>query len=201
MLHVALHRHADGTGQSLEDTLDFVVFVLPFRLHVQVHPRCIAQTLEEMQEHLGGHFPYPFTVKLSLPYQPGASTEVECHLAETVVHRQAVAVAFNATLVAQSLEQTLTQGQCRVLNGVVLIDMKVPLAGHREVYVAVLGYLLQHVVEETQSRGDVTLAVTVEVHTDEDVRLAGSAPHLSLAFSSKDRLSYFIPSQVVPENE
>ena len=57
MIDISFYRHFDGSGQRFEDALDLVVLVLSFGLDVQVHLRCVAQTLEEVQEHLGGHLP------------------------------------------------------------------------------------------------------------------------------------------------
>ena len=43
-------------------------------------------TLEEMKEHLGGHLANLLAMELGIPYKPGTTTEVECHLAKTIVH-------------------------------------------------------------------------------------------------------------------
>ena len=64
-----------------------MVLVLPLSAYVQIHLSGVAKALEEMQEHFCGHLADAFAVKLCIPYQPGASAEVETHLTETVVHR------------------------------------------------------------------------------------------------------------------
>ena len=100
---IASDGHLDGTGQSLEDTFDLVVFVRAFRFYVQVHAGSIAQALKEMQEQLGRHIPYFLTVELRIPNQPRTSAEIKRHTAQAIVHRQTVTVAFDPSLIAQSL--------------------------------------------------------------------------------------------------
>ena len=126
-----------------------MVLVLPFGLDVEVHAGGVAQALKEVEKHLGRHFAHLLALELSIPNEPGAAAEVECHLAQAVVHRQAVAVALNAALIAKSLQQTFAESQCRVLDGVVLVDLEVALGVNGEVHHAVLAYLLEHVVEES----------------------------------------------------
>ena len=57
MINVAAHSHFQCSCQGFEYAFDLVMLVLAFGLDVQVHLRCVAQTLEEVQEHLGGHLP------------------------------------------------------------------------------------------------------------------------------------------------
>ena len=79
------------------------MLVLSFCLDIEVHASSIAKTLEEMEEHLGGHLADAFATEIGIPYQPWPSSKVECHRTETVVHGQAVAITLNASFVAQSL--------------------------------------------------------------------------------------------------
>ena len=104
MVDVATDCHLERACQGLEDTFYLVVFVLPLRLDVQVHLGSIAQTLEEVEEHFRRHLANALTEERGIPYKPGTATEVESYRAEAVVHRQAIAVTFYATLVAQCLQ-------------------------------------------------------------------------------------------------
>ena len=100
MIDISPYCHLQGTGQCLENALYLVVLVLSLSLDVEVHPGSIAQTLEEVQEHLCRHFTDSLAMELSVPYQPGASSKVERHLTQAVVHRQTIAITLNAALVA-----------------------------------------------------------------------------------------------------
>ena len=161
------------------------MLILAISTDVEVHLGSIAQTLEEVEEHLCGHFAYLLTIEFGIPYQPRTTTEIEGYAAQTVVHGQAISVALYAALVAKSLQQTLAQGQCRVLDSVMLVNVQVAVAAHSEVYLAVLADLFQHVVEESQSRLYVATPATVQIYSDEYVRLFCRALHLGSAFASE----------------
>lgn len=151
MIDVSLHRHFQRAGKRFEDAFYLVMLVLTLSLDVEVHLCRITQTLEEMLEHLCRHFAHLFSVELGIPNQPWTATEIQCHLTETIIHRQTLAVSFDATLVAQSLQQAFAQGNTRIFNGVMFIHIEVALGVDGEVHHAVLAYLLQHVVEETKT--------------------------------------------------
>ena len=155
MVDVSLYRHFQRTGKRLENAFYLVMLIFALSLDVEVHLCRITQTLEEMLEHLGWHFAHLLSVELGIPNQPWTATEIQCHLTETIIHRQTVAVSFDATLVAQRLQQAFAQGNTRIFNGVMLIHIEVALGVDGEVHHAVLAYLLQHVVEETKTGRDV----------------------------------------------
>ena len=125
MIDVTAHSHFQCSCQCLEDALYLVVLILSFGFDVQIHLSGIAEALEEMQEHLRRHLANLLTVELCVPNQPGATTEVQAYGTETVVHRQGIAIALNASLVAQCSEQTLAQRQSSILNGVMLVNVQV----------------------------------------------------------------------------
>ena len=155
-----------------------------------------------MLEHLRWHFAHLLTMELGIPYQPWSASEVQGYLAEAVIHRQTVSVAFDASLVAQGLQKAFSQGDTRVLDGVMLIDIKVALGVDGEVHHAMLADLFQHMVEEAQTCGYVTLARAVKVHADVDVGLLGGALHLSDAVASKENFCYLVPvHSVLAEDE
>jgi len=184
MEDVATDCHLECAGQSLEDTFNLVMLVLPFGLDVEIHLGSIAEALEEVQEHLRRHLANLLTLEIGLPHQPGAPAKVETDAAEAVVHRQRITVALNAALVAQGAQQTFAKCQGGIFDGVMLVDVQVTLATNGQVNHSVLANLLEHVVEETQACLDVALAVAVEVNLHEDVGLLRSALYLGSALSA-----------------
>ena len=70
MIDVAPYRHLQATGQSLENSLYLMVLIHAFGLDVQVHPRRVAQALEEVEEHLGRHVAHFLATELGIPHQP-----------------------------------------------------------------------------------------------------------------------------------
>ena len=197
MVDVSLHRHFQRASQRLENAFYLVVLVLSLRLDVEVHLCRVAQTLEEVLEHLGRHFAHLLTMELGVPDEPWTASEIQCHLAEAVVHRQTITISLDASLVAQRLEQAFAQGNARVLDGVVLVHVEVALGVDGEVHHAVLAYLLQHVVEEAESGRDVAFAASVEVHLDVDVGFLGGALHLGDAVAGKEDFGYLVPVHAV----
>ncbi len=77
MINVASHSHFQCSCQGFEYAFDLVMLVLSFGLDVQVHLRCVAQTLEEVQEHFGRHFADFFAMEFGIPNQPGATAEIQ----------------------------------------------------------------------------------------------------------------------------
>ena len=64
---------------------------------------------------------------------------------------------------------------------------------NRQVHHAVFAYLFKHVVKETQSCGDVTLACTVQIHLDMDIRFFGLTTNFCDSFASKKYLADLVP--------
>ena len=170
-----------------------MVLILSFGFDVQIHLSGIAEALEEMQEHLRRHLANLLTVELCVPNQPGATTEVQAYGTETVVHRQGIAIALNASLVAQCSEQTLAQRQSSILDGVVLVNVQVAFHADGQIHHAVFANLFQHVVEESQSRLNVAVPVSVQVHLDIDVCFLGGALNFCRAFSAIGNGSHLVP--------
>ena len=197
MVDVSFHCHLERASQRLEDTFYLVVLILALSLDVEVHLCCIAQALEEMLEHLRWHFSHLLTMELSIPNQPWSATEVKCHLSKAIVHRQTIAITFDASFVAQGLQEAFTQGDARVLDSMMFVHVEVALGVNRQVHHAVLAYLLQHVVEESQTSGDVTLARTIQVHLDIDVGLLGGSLHFGDTVTSEEYLCYLVPVHAV----
>ena len=65
------------------------------------------------------------------------------------------------------------------------VDLQVTLGVDDKVDAAVLGNLLEHMVEEPETRRNVTAASTVETHLDGYVSLLGGTLHLCRALAGK----------------
>ena len=100
MMNVTAYGHLDAAGESLEDTFYFVVLIGSLGFDMEVHTGRITQRLEEMEEHLGRLVANFFAGEGGIPHQPGSSSEIERNHALAVVHGQAVAVAFDTSLVS-----------------------------------------------------------------------------------------------------
>ena len=76
MINVSTHRHFDTPCQCLEDAFYLMMFVSAFSPDMKIHPCGVAQTLEEVEEHLCGYVTDAFAAELYIPYQPGSATKV-----------------------------------------------------------------------------------------------------------------------------
>lgn len=103
MSNVPAHSHTYAAGQSLEDTLDKVMFILPMRLYVKIHLGRVGQTLEEMFKHLGGNISYTLPMEFHVPHEPRSTSKVDGYLTQTIIHRQTEPIPFYASLVAKGL--------------------------------------------------------------------------------------------------
>src|SRR5574344_771191 len=121
-----------------------------FGFDVQIHVSGIAQALEEMEEHLGRHIAHLFALEFRIPDEPRTSTEIKSYAAKTIVHRERVAVAFNATLVAERLVQGFAQGNTGIFYCVMFVYIKITFDADSQVYAAMFANLFKHVVEESQ---------------------------------------------------
>ena len=88
VVYVTTDGCTERAGKGLEDGLGLVMFVIAFGLDIEVHEGSVGETLEEMEEHLGGNVADALSVEGGLPDEPGASAKVEGHVGMTVVHGQ-----------------------------------------------------------------------------------------------------------------
>ena len=78
-----------------------------------------------------------------------------------------------------------------------LVDVKVALAGDVEVYVTMTRYLFEHVVKETKTGADVALAVAIQADAHLNVRLVCGSDYRGSAVASKEYLCYARPRHVL----
>ena len=146
--------------KSLKYTFYLMMFVLTLRLHIEIYHSIVGKTLEKVKEHFGRHVAYFFAVKISIPHRPRTTGKVQRNLTQAIVHGKTESVSLYSPLVSQSLTKAKSQNYCRVLNGVMLINIKVSLYFYVKVNISMFCYLLQHVVEKADSRGYVAVTYT-----------------------------------------
>ena len=170
-----------------------MVLVGSHRLDVEIHAGRIAERLEEMEEHLGGHVAYLLATESGFPHQPRTSPEVEGDPAQRVVHGQGEAVTGNAPLVAQSPGKGLAQHQGRILDGVVLVDLQVACDIDPKVDPGMTPQLVEHVVEETEARVNLGAPRTVEIERHLYIGLCRAAAERYTPGPATENLSHLPP--------
>ena len=197
MSYVALYSHAECACEGLEYTLNLVMLIGAVCLNVKIHPCCVTETLEEVQEHLSGHFAYSLAVELCIPVEPWPAAKVKCYLASAVVHGQAKAVTFDSALGTEAFVDTLPYHYCRVLNGVMLVNMYVAVALHAHIYIPMTCNLLKHVVEKTELCMYVAFPRAIKIHAYLNVGLLGLAAYRGSAFAGKQQFGNLVPRHAV----
>lgn len=75
----------------------------------------------------------------------------------------------------------------------VFVHFQVTVYVDVQVDAAMLAYLFQHVVEESQSGMDMAGAVSVQVHPDTDIGFLSLAAYLGSTFTGKEKLCHAVP--------
>ena len=109
-------------------------------------------------------------------FEAGAPGEIDHHARQGFIKwHVGVAIAANAFSVADRLGNRLAQRDADVLDRVVRIDVQVTLGLDVEINQPMSRYLLQHVLEEWESRINARYTTAVQVHRNSDPGLLGVA--------------------------
>ena len=126
--------------------------VLAPDLDVDRGAEAVGQRPEEVRHQLGRQPADGLATEASIEDRIRPAGQVDRDLRQCLVHRQHEAIAPDAALVAECRTQRLTECECAVLDRVVLVDAEVAGAGECQRETAVPGDLLEHVVEEADTR-------------------------------------------------
>jgi len=143
---------------------------------VDVRPRRGREALPENLDELGVEGADRRHREGNVEYRRRPTAEVDGDRGEGFIHRQReVAVTADAATVAEGLANGLTEGPTNVLDGVVAVDVEIPLAADRQIDERMPGEEGEHVVEEPETGGDVGNTRAVEVGREDDRGLGGLA--------------------------
>src|SRR3546814_4930489 len=84
-----------------------------------------------------------------------------------------LAIARDAAFVAERPGDRFAERERRILDRMVLVDVKVALHAHRDVDQRMARQLLDHMVEEADAGGHRIIARAVEIDGDRDIRFLG----------------------------
>src|ERR1700677_1671507 len=172
---LASNRLLEAPADALEARLDHVVTVLAAHADVDRCAQRLGQRAEKMRNELGRQFADAFALEASLPDEIRPTREIDRDLCLGLVHGQQETVPRDALFVAQRLAQRRAQRQRAIFHGVMLIDVKIALAVELQGESAVLRDLFQHVVEESQSRGNAARPLARQIEAPGDVGFLGSS--------------------------
>ena len=146
-----------------------------------------------MQKHFRGHVADFLPIENGIPHQPGSAAKIESHRTKTIVHGQAEAVTFYASLVAQSPGDGLTESDAGIFDGMMLIDVEVAFAAYHQIHARVPGNLVEHVVEKSYAGRYIATAVPVEIQVYLYIGFGRGAAYLGTPFPGKKELRNTVP--------
>jgi hypothetical protein len=74
-----------------------------------------------------------------------------------------------------------------------LVDTRVAIARHAQIEICMSGDLLEHVIEESDSRAHFRIGRSIKVHANSDARLLGVSGHRPDARRSAQRMGNIRP--------
>lgn len=175
---VDLNRHAQSAGDGFKRGLGDVVRVESMhQIDVQGDATMGRKRLKEFAHKFGVERADFVGREINVPNQKWPRRQVQRGGHLGVIHRQSkVAVAANALFVTDRFDQSLTNGDARVLDRVVIVNVGVALGADRHVNQRVTRQLIEHVVKKADAGLVVVDTGPVEIDLDRDLgfrRVAG----------------------------
>ena len=126
--------YAEGAGEGFEDGFDLVVVGAAIHgLDVDVGARAAGKALEEVCHQFGLQIADEARAHFCVHSEVRPAAQVNGRDGEGLVHgHDEIAGAQDATLVAERAVKGLAERDADVFNGVVLIDIKIAVAGRAE---------------------------------------------------------------------
>src|SRR5574343_18084 len=169
--------HAQGAAKGLENRFRLVVGIFtPQVIDVQGHAGVVNQALEKFAEQIDIKGTDHGAGEINVVFKPRPTGKVDDNARQSFIERDvAVPVAGQALLVPPGLGKRLTKGDTEVFDGVMGVDMQIAMSNDIEVDEAMAGNLVQHVVEERNTGGELALAGAIKVETHGNLRFEGIA--------------------------
>ena len=142
--------HAQRAREGLENRLALVMGVVAAQVvDVQRHLRMVDEALEELVRQVDVELADHRAGERHVPFEARSAGEIHHHARQRLVERHVgMAVAADASLVADRCCHRLAESDADVLDRVMGVDVQVALGLDRQVDRAVAGDLVEHVIEE-----------------------------------------------------
>jgi len=130
---------------------------------MEIRSGVVYKTVEEIRQQFRLQIANQPDFHPVLIYERWAASEIHRDYRESFVHRQyEIAGAVDAFAVSQCLGEKLAHDDADILHCVVLIDVEIAIGFEFQVERAVFREKLQHVIEETNARGDFVTAAALD---------------------------------------
>ena len=146
-----------------------IVFTIEV-FNVQAHAAIARQRLKELFEQLCVHIADLVALEIHFPDKIRSLAEIDGGAAERLIHWQlGMAIARDACKITKRFLDRLTDYNARIFNRMVSINVKVALRFHRKINEGMAPARIQHMIEETNTGGDIRHSRAIEVYGHFDV--------------------------------
>jgi hypothetical protein len=132
--------------------------------HMQGKPAVDGERLQQVRDHLAAQAADVLAPERQIDAGVGTATQVDRDLGQCFVQRHGgITEPANASAFGKGFVEGLAERDADILGGVVLVDMQVTIGFDRQVETRVARKAIEHVVQETDTSGDIRPARTVQV--------------------------------------
>ncbi len=130
---------------------------------VNIHPCGITDGIKEFPDHLCIHIAAGRTAEIRIEDQIRAASQIDGAQNQSFIHRQQkVSVSCNARFFTQGFRDRFSHDDTDIFDGVMAVDLQIPLAAHLKVEESVAGKTAQHVVEKLYPSIDLLFSGTIQ---------------------------------------
>src|ERR1700674_3439302 len=147
---------------------------------MNIGTRASGKTLKEIAHQFHLQISHSRRTDFGIDHRRRASPKIDGGETEGFIHgHDKVAGAQNSAAISQRAIEDLAQSNADVFYCVVLVHVQIAYRREFQIESAVPGKELQHVVEKTDSRGDLVLSATFNGERSPNLRFRGLAVELS----------------------
>src|SRR4051794_11590624 len=140
-------------------------------LHVHVAAYTRGEAVKKIVDQLTLQVAHLLHLQRQVDHGVGAAAEIDSRDGQRLVHRHdEVPGAIDAPSCAKRLRHRFPECNSQILDGVVLVYVKVPFGADVEIEGAMACHQVQHVIEKTDAGPDVVPAFSLNPHTHADLR-------------------------------
>jgi hypothetical protein len=162
-LPVAGAGYTQGTPEGLEECFDFVMAGAPIHdSRMYICARATGKAFEEVIHQLRLQVSNPDGSHLGLNDRHCATSKIYCRESQRFIHgHEEITGSQDAAPVTERAIESFPESDSDVLDGVVLIDIEIAASHDFQVESAVTREEFEHVIEETDSGGNVVFSPTL----------------------------------------
>ena len=170
---IRLDCHPQCPSCRLEDRFTYMV-TIPSVVdnHVEVAEQVGSKRLAEIFDELTIEVTNGWSRKFCSKAKCVTTAQINGNSRQSFLHRKGeVSVSTYSGFVAKRFFHRLSQANPHIFDGMMLVDMQIPVGGKREINATVLGQKREHMIQKANVGLDIGAAVPVEVYGDLDLCL------------------------------